>query len=105
MAPSVGVVEIVGGLLVFMGLWTRPAALAFLVNISVAIISTKLPILLGHGIWGFQLPKLESYGWWSAIHEARTDVSMWLGCLYLLIVGAGAWSSDARLSRRYTRQR
>jgi uncharacterized membrane protein YphA (DoxX/SURF4 family) len=30
---------------------------------------------------------------------------MWLGCLYLLIVGAGAWSSDARLSRRYTRQR
>jgi uncharacterized membrane protein YphA (DoxX/SURF4 family) len=52
-------VEIVGGLLVFMGLWTRPAALALLVNISVAIISTKLPILLGHGIWGFQLPKLE----------------------------------------------
>jgi len=105
MAPSVGVVEIVGGLLAFMGLWTRPAALALLVNISVAIISTKLPILLGHGIWGFQLPKLESYGWWSAIHEARTDLSMWLGCLYLLIVGAGAWSSDARLSQRYTRQR
>jgi uncharacterized membrane protein YphA (DoxX/SURF4 family) len=105
MAPSVGVVEIVGGLLAFMGVWTRPAALALLVNISVAIISTKLPILLGHGIWGFQLPKLESYGWWSAIHEARTDLSMWLGCLYLLIVGAGAWSSDARLSQRYTRQR
>jgi hypothetical protein len=25
------------------------------------------------------LPKLESYGWWSMLHEARTDLSMWPG--------------------------
>jgi uncharacterized membrane protein YphA (DoxX/SURF4 family) len=30
-------------------------------------------------------------------HEARTDFSMLLGSLFLLIVGAGAWSLDARL--------
>jgi putative oxidoreductase len=71
-----------------------------LINISVAIVSTKVPILLGRGLWGFQLPKLASYGWWSMLHEARTDVSMWLGLVFLLIVGAGAWSIDARLTSR-----
>jgi putative oxidoreductase len=98
MAPFVGVVEIVGGTLVLLGLGTRFAALALLINISVAIVSTKVPILLAHGFWGFQLPKLDSYGWWSMLHEARTDLSMWLGCLYLLIVGAGRWSIDATVS-------
>jgi uncharacterized membrane protein YphA (DoxX/SURF4 family) len=32
-------------------------------------------------------------------HEARTDWSMLLGALFLLLVGAGAGSLDARLSR------
>ena len=31
-------------------------------------------------------------------HEARTDFDMLLGSLYLLIVGAGAWSLDAMLT-------
>ena len=34
------------------------------------------------------------------MHEARTDLCMLLGLLFLLIVGAGAWSVDARLSRK-----
>jgi putative oxidoreductase len=33
-------------------------------------------------------------------HEARTDVSMLLGSIFLLIVGAGAWSLDARLGSK-----
>jgi len=98
MAPFVGVVEIVGGSLVLLGLLTRPAALALWINISVAILSTKVPILLGHGFWGFTLPKLAHYGFWSMAHEARTDFSMWLGSLFLLIVGAGCLSVDAWLS-------
>lgn len=98
MAPFVAVVEIVCGSLVLLGLGTRLAAVPLLINISVAILSTKVPILLGHGFWGFQLPKLASYGWWSMLHEARTDFSMWLGLVYLLIVGAGAWSLDAWLT-------
>jgi uncharacterized membrane protein YphA (DoxX/SURF4 family) len=96
MAPFVGVVEIACGALILIGLWTRLAAIALFINISVAILSTKLPILLGRGFWGFQLPKLESYGWWSMLHEARTDLSMWLALVYLFIVGAGSWSLDAR---------
>ena len=100
MAPFVGGVEIVCGRLILLGIGTRLAAVPLLIDISVAILSTKVPVLLGHGFWGFQLPKLEFYGVWSTLHEARTDFSMWLGLVYLLIVGAGAWSLDASISRR-----
>lgn len=94
--PFVGAVEVVCGALILVGAYTRLAAIALLIDISVAILSTKIPILLGHGFWGFQLPRLESYGWWSMLHEARTDMSMWLALLFLLAVGAGRWSVDAR---------
>src|SRR5438552_1307457 len=83
MAPFVGVVEIACGSLVLLGLGTRLAAVPLLIDISVAILSTKVPILLGHGFWGFQLPKLEHYGFWGMLHEARTDLCMWLGLVYL----------------------
>jgi putative oxidoreductase len=36
-------------------------------------------------------------------HEARTDFAMLLGSIYLLIVGAGAWSLDARLQDQSAR--
>ncbi|OGG00364.1 MAG: DoxX family protein [Candidatus Glassbacteria bacterium RIFCSPLOWO2_12_FULL_58_11] len=94
MGPFVGAVEIVAGSLVLLGLLARPAALILLVNISVAIISTKVPILLGRGFWLFSLPSLKSYGFWSMAHEARTDFCMWLGCLFLVITGAGFLSLD-----------
>jgi putative oxidoreductase len=100
MGPFVGVVEIVAGSLVLLGLLTRPAALVLLVNISVAIVSTKIPILLGHGFWVFTLPKLQRYGFWSMAHEARTDFCIWLGCLFLAIVGAGTLSVDGWLEAR-----
>jgi putative oxidoreductase len=99
MGPFVGYVEIIGGALVLLGLVTRLAAIALFIDISVAIVSTKLPILLGRGFWRFQRPKLESYSLWSMLHEARTDFSMWLALVFLLIVGAGAWSLDRRMSR------
>jgi putative oxidoreductase len=97
MGPFVGGVEIVGGSLVILGLLTRPAALTLLINISVAILSTKVPILLGQGYWSFSLPEMKSYGFWSMVHEARTDFSMLFGLLFLLIVGAGSWSVDGML--------
>ena len=84
---------------IVVGLLTRLAAIPLLIDISVAILSTKLPILLGHGYWTFALPKLSRYGFWSMIHEARTDFSMWLGLVFLLIVGAGMLSLDALLMR------
>jgi uncharacterized membrane protein YphA (DoxX/SURF4 family) len=101
MAPFVGVVEVVCGALILIGFLTRLAAIPLIVDMLVAIVSTKIPILLGYGFWGFSLRNVPYYGFWGMAHEARTDFSMLLGSLFLLIAGAGAWSIDARLMRKY----
>src|SRR5881409_1415071 len=99
MGPFVGGCEVVCGTLLIIGLLTRLAAIVLLIDISVAILSTKIPVLLGHGFLGFSLPKVSHYGFWSMMHEARTDFSMWLGLLFLLLVGAGRkWSLDASIA-------
>jgi uncharacterized membrane protein YphA (DoxX/SURF4 family) len=86
LAPFVGVVEIVGGLLLLAGLLTRLAAIPLIIDISVAIMSTKIPILLKSGFWPMEA-------------EARTDYSMLLALIFLMIVGPGSWSLDAKLNR------
>jgi putative oxidoreductase len=96
--PFFGIVEIVCGALIIIGLFTRLAAIPLIIIMIVAIISTKVPIWLGHDFWIFHLPKLARYGFWSMAHEARADFCMLLGSLYLLIEGAGAWSLDAILA-------
>lgn len=97
MAPFVGGVEIVAGGLLVLGFLTRPAAFALLINISVAIISTKIPILLGHGFMGFSLSKLPEYGFLSMMHEARVDLAMRFGLAFLIREGPGPWSLDWRI--------
>jgi uncharacterized membrane protein YphA (DoxX/SURF4 family) len=82
MAPFVGVVEIVCGALLLLGLLTRLAAVPLIINMLVAIGTTKVPILLKDGFW-------------TMAHEARTDWSMLLGSIFLAIVGGGLWSIDA----------
>lgn len=96
MGPFVGGVEIVCGTLILIGLLTRIAAIPLLIDISVAIFSTKIPILMGHS---YGLPKLAHYNLWGMLHEARTDFSMWFGLLFLLLVGGGPWSLDAVIQR------
>ena len=83
-APFVGVVEIVCGTMLIAGFFTRLAAITLLIDITVAILTTKLPMFAKSGFW-------------ATMHEARTDLCMWLGAMFLLIVGAGRWSLDARL--------
>jgi putative oxidoreductase len=84
-APFVGVVEILFGMLIIVGFLTRLSAVPLLINISVAIATTKVPMLLDKGFW-------------TAAHEARTDLCMLLGLLFLLFEGAGPVSIDCRLS-------
>lgn len=86
MAPFVGVVEVICGLLLLVGLLTRLSAIPLIIDITVAICSTKIPILMKSGFWPMEA-------------EARTDYSMLLGLIFLLIAGAGPWSVDARLSQ------
>jgi putative oxidoreductase len=98
MGPLVGVVETVCGALIIIGLLTRLATIPLIIDMLVAITTTKIPILLGHGFWRFSVPKLASYGFWSMVHEARVDFAMLLGSIFLLIVGAGLYSIDAKLT-------
>lgn len=78
-APVVGAVEIICGTLVILGLWLREACVPLLVVIGVAIWTTKIPMLHHPGVWAM-------------LHEARTDFSMVLGLLFLLIAGKGSWA-------------
>jgi putative oxidoreductase len=87
MAPFVGVIEIVCGFLLLLGLLTRLASLLLLIDISVAIASTKIPLLLRTGFWPMEA-------------EARTDYAMLLGLIFLLMVGAGPRSLDDRIVKR-----
>jgi uncharacterized membrane protein YphA (DoxX/SURF4 family) len=87
MAPFVGVVEIVCGVLLLLGFLTRLAAIPLIIDMIVAIASTKIPIWIDKGFWAMA-------------HEARTDYSMLLGALFLLVAGGGRWSLDARHTHR-----
>jgi uncharacterized membrane protein YphA (DoxX/SURF4 family) len=95
-----GTFEIICGVLLLAGFLTRLAVIPMLINMAVAIISTKGPILFHTSFWGFSLSKVNMYGFWGFLHEARTDLSMILGLSFLLIVGAGSWSLDAGMWER-----
>ena len=84
-APFVAIVEIGCGLLVLVGLATRMATILLIIDMLVAIATTKIPMLFKSGFWAMA-------------HEARTDWAMILGAIFLLIVGGGASSIDARLA-------
>ena len=102
LGPFVGTVELTCGLLVLLGLLTRLAVLPLIATMVVALVTTKLPILLGTGFAGFALRDLPYYGLLSMLHESRTDLSMLTCSVFLLIVGAGPLSLDARLATTRT---
>jgi uncharacterized membrane protein YphA (DoxX/SURF4 family) len=60
-----GTVEIVCGLLVLAGLWTRIAAIPLLIVICAAIVTTKIPELTHAG-----------QGFWFRVSDTRTDFAM-----------------------------
>ena len=86
-ARFVGTFEIVCGLLLLIGLWTRAAAIPLLIVICTAIVTTKLPEL-----------SRANQGFWFMVSDARTDFAMLCSLLFLLSAGGGDWSSDARIS-------
>ena len=86
-APFVGLVEVGGGILMLAGLLTRLAALALIVDMLVAILTTKIPILIEGGFF-------------KMAHEARTDYAMLLGSFFLLLAGSGPWSLDYWIQKK-----
>ena len=83
MAPFVGVVEIVCGALLIIGLFTMLAVPPLLIDISVAIATTKVPMYVKQGFW-------------AAMHDGRTDFCMLLGLIAIALLGSGRIALDAR---------
>jgi putative oxidoreductase len=88
-AHFVGTFEIICGMLVLIGLWTRAAAIPLLIIISTAIATTKLPELAR-----------PNQGFWFMVSDARTDFAMLCSLLFLIAAGGGACSLDARRAGR-----
>jgi putative oxidoreductase len=95
-ASFVGGLEIVGGLLLLAGLFTRLTALPFIIEMIVAILSTKISMFLGTS--PLPLPPVPPQtGFWAVLHEVRSEYAQLLTCSFLLLQGAGKWSLDAVL--------
>jgi len=84
-AHFVGGFEIVCGLLVLVGFWTRAAAVPLFVVITTAIVTTKAPALFR-----------ANQGLWYMVSDVRTDFAMFCSLLFLIAAGGGVWSLDAR---------
>jgi putative oxidoreductase len=98
-ASFVGGLEMVGGCLMIAGLLTRAAAIPFVIEMVVAILSTKVSLFLGTSPLPLP-PAPPRVGIWAVLHETRSDWAQLLTSLYLVAVGPGRWSLDARLLRR-----
>ncbi len=95
--PLDGWVDLIAGIMFLVGAASRVAAVPIIVIMIVAIISTKIPILLGRE-WGvFSLRALDRYGFLSLTHESRTDWAMLMGAIFMLLSRSGRWSLDERL--------
>jgi putative oxidoreductase len=98
-ATFVACFEIAGGLLMMSGLLTRLVALPFVIEMIVAILSTKISLYLG--TYPLPLPPAPpKTGLWAVLHEIRADYAQIATSTFLLINGPGKWSLDAILQRR-----
>ncbi len=90
--------EIVGGLLIMAGLFTRVVALGFVIEMVVAILSTKISLFLGTSPLALPAspPKV---GIWAVLHEIRSEWAQLTTSLFLVLAGPGPWSLDARRAR------
>ncbi len=90
-ADFVACLEIFGGLLLLSGLMTRLIAVPFLIEMIVAILSTKISLYLGTSPLPLP-PAPPRVGIWAVFHEIRSDYAQ-------LLTGPGKWSLDALLHR------
>jgi uncharacterized membrane protein YphA (DoxX/SURF4 family) len=98
-ANFVGGLEIVGGLLLLSGLLTRVIAIPFIIEMIVAILSTKISLYLGTSPLPLP-PALPKVGMWAVLHEVRSEYAQIMTVIFLLINGPGRWSLDALLQKQ-----
>ena len=92
-ANFVAVLEIVGGLLLILGLLTRFISFLFIIEMIVAILSTKIGIFLGTSPLPLP-PSPPQIGVWAVLHEIRADYAQIMTSAFLLITGPGRLAID-----------
>jgi uncharacterized membrane protein YphA (DoxX/SURF4 family) len=88
LGPFVGSFEITCGILVLVGLFTRIASIPLFIIMLVAMAATKTQLYIDNGFW-------------SMLHDSRTDWAMFLGSIFLMIKGGGRWSADNNLWQQH----
>jgi putative oxidoreductase len=101
LGPLVGLVEIAAGAAVLANFFAGDAAIFLLAVILAALVTTKIPILLGHPLGPFALPKNVNHtGILGFLHESRTELAM-LFSLVAIAVDSGV--RGGRQTRWYQR--
>jgi putative oxidoreductase len=93
LAHFIAMGEIVGGLLIIFGLFTRVVALYFIVQMIVAVLTTKISLYLGTSPLPMP-PAAPKLGIWAVEHESRSDFAQILCCIFLMLEGSGRRSLD-----------
>lgn len=101
-ATFTGVLEIVGGILLICGLFTRFITIPFIIEMLVAMLSTKITMYLGTSPLPLP-PAPPRTGPWAVLHEIRSEYAQLMSVAFLLFAGPGPWSVDALLAKRRTR--
>ena len=96
-AHFVATCEIIGGILLLLGLCTRIVAFYFIIQMIVAVLTTKIALYMGTSPLPLP-PSPPKEGIWAVLHEIRSDYAQILTCLFLLIEGAGRSSVDFIIS-------
>ena len=97
-ADFVALLEIGGGLLLLAGSLTRWIFVPFIVEMIVAMLSTKISLYLGTSPLPLP-PAPPRIGFWAVLHEVRSEYAQALVVAFLLINGPGRWSLDALFRR------
>jgi putative oxidoreductase len=89
--------EIIGGLLLIFGLFSRITAFYFVVQMIVAVLSTKIDLYFGRSPLPMP-PAPPKMGIWAVLHEIRSDYAQIFTCLFVVVEGAGRKSLDFVIS-------
>jgi uncharacterized membrane protein YphA (DoxX/SURF4 family) len=103
-AGFVAWVEIVGGLLLLAGFLTRWTAVVFIIEMIVAMLTTKIDMFLGTSPLPLP-PSPPAVGFWAVLHEIRSEFAQLLTVLFLLVAGPGPLSVDSLMAHRVPHRR